>query len=404
MLYLNRVKGVILMIYQCYSCNKTSFEVNCPWCSGGVSTSTNGWGTKNPPLITSEQMIPLNPSFYPEFQYQSKGILKDLFGKKKEQSQLNQLLQDVLDKYSSFKDPYFTNFIYTAKFSHDNKSDNDFSSDNNTYSDFVLFREVLVRKGFNELEQLPMLLDKLLLTTSFNALFSGFAKEVKRHIKPTLTDSLKSWIEEAGTTFRADLSLFLYFIWKNNAQFSSVEFNGNAETTPGIPLVSFEDIKKYLSACENIHFDILVERLAARLEHFNPNKFVTMYLVDAMDGFQFEDFLVKIFQTIGYDVKETKRTQDQGADLFVTRFGKSIVIQAKNYSGSVGNSAVQQAISAKTFYACDEAMVVTNSYFTKSAKELAESAMVRLVDRSELQKYLDDYNQKIIEDFQSNPT
>lgn len=391
------------MIYQCYSCNKTSFEVNCPWCSGGVSAATNGWGTKNPQPVTSEQMIPLNPSFYPEFQYQSKGILKDLFGKKKEQSQLNQLLQDVLDKYSSFKDPYFTNFIYTAKFSHENKSDSDFSTDNNTYSDFVLFREVLVRKGFNELEQLPMLLDKLLLTTSFNALYSGFAKEVKRHIKSTLTESLKSWIEEAGTTFRADLSLFLYFIWKNNVQFSSIEFNGSAETTPGSPLVSFEDIKKYLSVCENIHFDILVERLATRLEHFNPNKFVTMYLVDAMDGFQFEDFLVKIFQTIGYDVKETRRTQDQGADLFVTRFGKSMVIQAKNYSGSVGNSAVQQAISAKTFYACDEAMVVTNSYFTKSAKELAESAMVRLIDRNELQKYLDDYNQKIIEDFQSNP-
>ncbi|MGG7279749.1 putative restriction endonuclease [Escherichia coli] len=56
----------------------------------------------------------------------------------------------------------------------------------------------------------------------------------------------------------------------------------------------------------------------------------------------------------------------------------------------------------KTFYGCDEAMVVTNSYFTRSAKELAESALVRLIDRDELQKYLDDYNQKIIEDFQSN--
>ncbi|OEC52688.1 hypothetical protein A7K61_22715 [Pseudomonas sp. AP42] len=44
-----------------------------------------------------------------------------------------------------------------------------------------------------------------------------------------------------------------------------------------------------------------------------------MYLVDAMDGFQFEAFLVEIFQTIGYDVKETKKTADQGADLFVTR-------------------------------------------------------------------------------------
>jgi hypothetical protein len=344
-------------------------------------------------------MIPLNPSFYPEFQYQSKGILKDLFGKKKEQSQLNQLLQDVLNKYATFKDPYFTNFIYTTKFSHDKKTETDLSEDKSTYSDLVLFREVLVRKGFTELEELPMLLDKLLLTTSFNALYNGFAKEAKRHIKSTFTDSLKAWIEEAGTTFRADLSLFLYYIWDNKLNYTSLEFNESAETAPGIPLVSFDNIRKYLSVCEKIYYDILVERFATRLEHFNPNKYVNMYLVDSMDGFQFEDFLVKIFQTLGYDVKETKRTQDQGADLFVARFGKNIVIQAKNYSGSVGNSAVQQAISAKTFYSCDEAMVVTNSYFTNSAKELAESARVRLIDRNELQKYLDDYNQRIIEDF-----
>lgn len=271
-----------------------------------------------------------------------------------------------------------------------------------TYSELQLFREVLVRKGFNELEQLPELLDKLLLTTAFNALFYGFAKEVKRHIKSTFTESLKSWIEEAGTTFRADLSLFLFYLWSNKIVFPSVEFNEKAVATPDVPLVSFDEVKKYLAMCESIYFDILVDRLATRLEHFNPNKFVTMYLVDAMDGFQFEDFLVEVFQTMGYDVKETKRTQDQGADLFVTRFGKDMVIQAKNYSGSVGNSAVQQVISAKTFYGCDEAMVVTNSYFTRSAKELAESALVRLIDRDELQKYLDDYNQKIIEDYQSN--
>lgn len=388
------------MIYQCCSCEKTSFEINCPWCSGGVTTVTNAWGTKTLPAENPEQMIPLNPSFYPEFQYRSKGVLKDFFGKKKEQSQLNQLLQAVLDKYSSFKDPYFTNFIHTARYSRESKPVTETTEDYNAYSDFVLFREVLVRKGFYELEELPMLLDKLLLTTSFNALYHGFEKEVKRHIKPTLPESLKSWIEEAGTTFRVDLALFMYYIWKNNIDFSHLAWDANAETTPGIPLMSFDTIKKYLSVCEKIHFDILVDRLATRLEHFNPNEFITMYLVDAMDGYQFEDFLVKIFQTIGYDVQETKRTQDQGADLFVTRFGKRMVIQAKNYSGSVGNSAVQQVISAKTFYSCDEAMVVTNSYFTRSAKELAESAKVRLIDRNELQNYLDDYNQKIIENFQ----
>jgi Restriction endonuclease len=54
-------------------------------------------------------------------------------------------------------------------------------------------------------------------------------------------------------------------------------------------------------------------------------------------------------------------------------------------------------LSAKTFFACDDAMVVTNSYFTPSAKELAEAAGVRLVDRRELQRYLDEYNQTIMD-------
>lgn len=163
-------------------------------------------------------------------------------------------------------------------------------------------------------------------------------------------------------------------------------------------LAAFQNALKF---CESIYFDILVQRLGSQLEHFNPNRFITMYLVDAMDGFQFEAFLVEIFQTIGFDVKETKKTADQGADLFVTRFGKNMVIQAKNYTGSVGNAAVQQAISAKAFYGCDEAMVVTNSYYTKSAKDLAATAGVRLVDREGLQSYLDDYNQKLIEVFQA---
>lgn len=65
------------------------------------------------------------------------------------------------------------------------------------------------------------------------------------------------------------------------------------------------------------------------------------------------------------------------------------------------SSAVQQAISAKAFYGCDEATVVTNSYYTKLDKELATTAGVRLVDREALQTYLDDYNQKLIEVFQA---
>jgi hypothetical protein len=38
---------------------------------------------------------------------------------------------------------------------------------------------------------------------------------------------------------------------------------------------------------------------------------------------------------------------------------------------------------------------------TKSAKESASTAGVRLIDRDGLQSYLDDYNQKLIEVFQA---
>ncbi len=260
---------------------------------------------------------------------------------------------------------------------------------------------MLIRKGFDELEGLPSLLDKLLLTTAFNSTYLGFSRELSRHIKAGFKETLRSWIDEAGTTFRSDLALFFYYLWENEISYPGVQFNTQTSTAAVIPLMTLQTFRNGLSLCEVIYFDILVERLGSQLEHFNPNRFITMYLVDAMDGFQFEAFLVEIFQTIGFDVKETKKTADQGADLFVSRFGKNMVIQAKNYTGSVGNAAVQQAISAKAFYGCDEAMVVTNSYFTKSAKELATSAGVRLVDREGLQAYIDDYNQKLIEVFQA---
>ncbi|MGO3746004.1 MAG: restriction endonuclease, partial [Alcaligenes aquatilis] len=252
-----------------------------------------------------------------------------------------------------------------------------------------------------ELEGLPSLLDKLLLTTSFNSTYLGFSRELSRHIKADLTETLRSWIDEAGTTFRSDLALFYYYLWENDISYPDIQFNAQANATVNIPLISLSAFLSGLNHCEQVYFDVLVERLGNQLEHFNPNRFITMYLVDAMDGFQFEAFLMEVFQTIGFDVKETKKTADQGADLFVSRFGKNMVIQAKNYTGSVGNAAVQQAISAKAFYGCDEAMVVTNSYYTKSAKELAYTAGVRLIDREGLQTYLDDYNQKLIEVFQA---
>lgn len=258
---------------------------------------------------------------------------------------------------------------------------------------------MLVRRGFDELRELPGLLEKLLLTTSFNSEYFGFSGEAERHIGDDLDSTMQSWIDESGSSFRINLPLFFYYLWENGHYSSEILFDGEAATNREVPLIGSTDMSNWLKKAETIFYDIQVSRLDVQLERFDPAKFVTIHIVDSMDGFQFESFLVSLFQAIGYDVQETRKTGDQGADLFVEKFGKKIVIQAKNYSGTVGNSAVQQVLAAKTFYNCDEAMVITNSYFTKSASELAESGAVKLVNRDGLQIYLDDYNQQLIEKF-----
>ncbi len=358
------------MLYRCHQCEHFSFHAICPTC-GAEAQDDN---------------IPLDPEYYPEFQYRSRGLVKDLFVRRKIEKELHSKLDAVLRKYSEFEKPYFVNYVHLAG------EDPLQGTEGDKHSKFRLFHAVLVRRGFDELEQLPQLTNKLVRLTAFRFLYVDFVKRTERHVSANLESTLQSWIDERGPVFRSHLPLLLYYLWGQKVHLDEVAFNSNA-----LPLVDDEEMERIQERCEQIYFDILVERFQTTLEQFDPSLFVTIYALDAMSGFEFEDFLAKLFRTVGYDVQLTKRTADQGADLFVEKFGKKTVIQAKNYSENVGNAAVQQALAAKAFYSCDHAMVVTNSYFTPSAKALAEASGVALVDRRELQSYLDQYNHTILE-------
>lgn len=54
----------------------------------------------------------------------------------------------------------------------------------------------------------------------------------------------------------------------------------------------------------------------------------------------------------------------------------------------MGVKAIQEAVAAKGYYDCQEAMVVTNSVYTKQAMELARANGVKLWDRNDLVKAL----------------
>ncbi|MBP5330377.1 MAG: restriction endonuclease [Lachnospiraceae bacterium] len=106
--------------------------------------------------------------------------------------------------------------------------------------------------------------------------------------------------------------------------------------------------------------------------------------IDRMDGVEFENFCIACFQRRGYSAKPTDITGDYGADILLKKDGKKTVVQCKRYKGSVGISAVQEAIGAIGYYKADKAMVVTNSYFTPNAVNLAKANDVELWDRNRL--------------------
>ncbi|MEG4171899.1 MULTISPECIES: restriction endonuclease [unclassified Microcoleus] len=106
--------------------------------------------------------------------------------------------------------------------------------------------------------------------------------------------------------------------------------------------------------------------------------------VDRMTGEEFEEFLACCFRNLGYAVEMTPKTGDFGADLILSKARKKTVVQAKRYQGKVGNSAVQEVVSAVKYYGAQDAIVITNSMFTSNAHKLAHANGVQLWGREQL--------------------
>jgi restriction system protein len=113
-----------------------------------------------------------------------------------------------------------------------------------------------------------------------------------------------------------------------------------------------------------------------------------IYEIDRMDGRTFEQYLAALFMQLGHEVELTQYVGDYGADLVTRKDGVRTVVQAKRYRGKVGVKAIQEAVAAKGYYRCAEAMVVTNSTFTNQAVALAKANGVTLWDRERLIKAL----------------
>jgi restriction system protein len=103
-----------------------------------------------------------------------------------------------------------------------------------------------------------------------------------------------------------------------------------------------------------------------------------------LTGIPFEQFLAEVFEELGYRVEITKASGDQGVDLILVQDTQRIAVQAKGYSGSVGNKAIQEAYTGMCIYACNQCVVVTNSQFTSGAYEAAAKTTCVLISGDQI--------------------
>lgn len=101
-----------------------------------------------------------------------------------------------------------------------------------------------------------------------------------------------------------------------------------------------------------------------------------------MSGDEFEFYCASWLSNNGFHrVTVTPVSNDYGADIIAyDKNNQKWVFQCKRYSGKVGNTSVQEAVTAKAHYNANYAEVMTNSRLTDNARLLAIENNVELFE------------------------
>src|SRR5579863_4148754 len=130
-------------------------------------------------------------------------------------------------------------------------------------------------------------------------------------------------------------------------------------------------------------FIIWTYRLARRT---NRRRWINLSLadIDVMSGLTFEHYVANLLKTNGFSNIRLTEKYDFGIDIIADKENVRWGIQVKRCNAQVGAEAVRQAVTALKIYGCDRAMVITNSRFSKVARQLAHSNDCVLIDRNSI--------------------
>lgn len=153
-------------------------------------------------------------------------------------------------------------------------------------------------------------------------------------------------------------------------------------------IIFFSGNSAYITGLLTVLGVILLFFLMKHLANWKKMRPLHISGVDKMSGTEFEHFIAKLLRKQGYQVREIGGYEDYGVDLIASRDSHRYAVQIKRWNQEVGVNAVRSAVAGVKFHKCTKAVVITNHYFTKRAKSLAEANGCKLIDRDELANQL----------------
>ncbi len=153
-------------------------------------------------------------------------------------------------------------------------------------------------------------------------------------------------------------------------------------------------ILNYLNYSENFKRELsLSESHCEKLQYpIRRKSFQFSYdldMIDKMEGFEFEQYIARLFQEFGFSTTVTKKSGDFGCDILLEKKGDKIAVQVKRSIGRVSLKAVQEVVSSLKKYDARIGVVIANAKFTKSARQLGKINDVVMINRNALLRLID---------------
>ena len=109
---------------------------------------------------------------------------------------------------------------------------------------------------------------------------------------------------------------------------------------------------------------------------------------DNTSGREFEEFMIKLFEKLGYSTTVTNRSKEYGCDMMLQQSNYRLAVQTTRSESELNFTSVQRVLDSSRKYNSQMSVVITNNKFLSSAKNLAKIKNVVLIDRKKLLKLI----------------